>query len=205
MGFGLSLIRSRGRFNYVARRVGARKTYTRKPPIAIPTQASRRINNGHALATQFRVACARVTPNHGVISPAMITTRPSTRSVRGARDAGAAKTKTSPMAILEDGDRVESGRRHWRKRPGILPAVRGRKDFGPSLVPHNSTGCAARRGHAVTPTNGLTRSASAGSAVALRNCKFWQSGQAVSRRARGPASARGLEAPPDGPDGFAVH
>jgi hypothetical protein len=94
------LIRSRGRFYYVARRVGGRKTYTRKPPSAIPTQASRRINSGPVLAIQFRVACARVTPNHGVISPAMITTRPSTRSVRGARDAGAAKRKTSPMAIL---------------------------------------------------------------------------------------------------------
>ena len=73
---------------------------TRNPPSAIPTTASRRINSGPALANQFTTARARATPNHGVDSPAMITMRPSTRSVRGARDAGAAKTKTSPIAIL---------------------------------------------------------------------------------------------------------
>ncbi|HUC73898.1 MAG TPA: hypothetical protein VMS04_01345 [Vicinamibacterales bacterium] len=62
--------------------------------------ASRRINNGPALANQFTTACARATPNNGVDSPAMITMRPSTPSVRGARDAGAASTSPSPVAIL---------------------------------------------------------------------------------------------------------
>src|SRR5439155_6551055 len=37
---------------------------TGKPPSAIPTTASRRINNGSALANQFTTARARATPNN---------------------------------------------------------------------------------------------------------------------------------------------
>src|SRR5436189_152155 len=70
--------------------------YTTNAPNATANPAQSRMNAGPRAAHQSSIARARSTPKNGVVSPATSMMKPRGRRTLGARDDGAARTRTTP-------------------------------------------------------------------------------------------------------------
>src|SRR5436190_1351229 len=73
--------------------------YTTNAPNATANPAQSRMNAGPRAAHQSSIALARSTPKNGVVSPATSMMKPRRRRTLGARDDGAARTRTTPKTM----------------------------------------------------------------------------------------------------------